>query len=418
MFFNLWYTCNMKQILRKIIIFTIFAICTPCIVSAANFSISERVDSYNSVTKELLITVNIKAEKTDIYQLEMFFASTSKELTDQPNRGFTYRQNPLAAGKTDTQQFKISNVPSGEFYFYYVDNNGEKTPEKKIVLASNFLQTLDSDKLDLVKNNPDIYFYFPNTAEHVKYSDTQVELNGIIKKISDSVGDVRFNVYLGTSKSNFFASKSFDFTDTLKKETESSWSAVFTELKPGTTYYILVKDDTNKNNQTNQIGSIYSFTTSLSKESEQTKEVSLVETDNTGEGGIFSYSYPTNTTDPGSLDYNLSTSDGSLVPCRADGDITTRCGFKDLMKLVANIVNFCLILILPIIAIIAAVTGVQMIMNRRNPIELSKYKERATRILIGIGVILLAWTLIATVLTTVLGDEARKYVLLDLTSLK
>ena len=58
--------------------------------------------------------------------------------------------------------------------------------------------------------------------------------------------------------------------------------------------------------------------------------------------------------------------------------------------------------------------GVQMILHRKNPIDLEKYKGQLLRVGIGLAVMLLAWTIVATLMTSLLGDEASKYLLLKI----
>lgn len=391
-------------------------------VYALSFSVSEKVESYNNITGQTTLVVNIKAEQTDIYQLEMFFAKTQVELQNNPIRGFTYRANPLARGKTDTQKYTISNMTPGEWYVYYVDNNGEPTESRKITVSES--KTLIPTTATSLTTNNAVLFEFPNDTNHIKYSADRAEFNGMVYKTTTEKIPVKFSVYIGTSTSNFTAHQSFDLTNTFQGNPPSSpWVAGFTDLKPDTTYYILVKDDINKNPDTSQIGSVYSFKTLPAGASTSSQSVtdkpSPAFTDNDGKGGLFSYVYNTQTGNPGGLNYNLSTeSDQGLVPCRAEEGIESRCGFRDLMTLIGNIINFALVLILPIIAILAVVIGVMMISNRSNPTKLIELKNQATKILIGVMVILLSWVLVANILNVVLGDEAKRYILLDLASFK
>jgi hypothetical protein len=63
-----------------------------------------------------------------------------------------------------------------------------------------------------------------------------------------------------------------------------------------------------------------------------------------------------------------------------------------------------------------------MVINQKKPdrsaIDIMKYKKQFFQVMIGLVVILLSWMIVATVLNAVLGDDAKKYVLLDLASLK
>jgi hypothetical protein len=387
------------------------------IASAANFSVSEKLDSYNSVTKQMTLTVNIQAEKTEIQQLEMFFAKSPQLLESSPIRGFTYNQKPLAIGKADTRQVVISDVEPGDVYFYYIDNNSEKTSVRKLSLTSTFTTPGTATQ---IANNPSIYFDFPNTTDHIKYGDTWAEFNGTITKIADNPAPVKFSVYLGTSTNNFFDHQSFDLTQILATAPSSPWVAGFVGLKPETTYYVLVKNDTDNNPNTYQIGSIYSFTTTKSGTGSSSPQYLIGEdspaaTDNDGQGGAFSYKYPTNITDTGGGN-NINAFEGPIVPCTSNS-FDERCRYQDLMILVKNIIKFLLMFIIPVVAIVAVYTGMQMILNRSNPVELSKYKANALRIVIGIIIILLAWTLVASIFAAVVNEDVRKILLLDLTGL-
>jgi hypothetical protein len=56
----------------------------------------------------------------------------------------------------------------------------------------------------------------------------------------------------------------------------------------------------------------------------------------------------------------------------------------------------------------------QMIIQRENPIELTKYKARFIKIGWGVGIMILAWTIVATILKTLVNTDAAKFILLKL----
>lgn len=120
-------------------------------------------------------------------------------------------------------------------------------------------------------------------------------------------------------------------------------------------------------------------------------------------------------------------SDKGIVPkCGRTGSDTDTvgtqmCGYKDLMQLIANVIQFGLIMIGPIVAILAMYAGAMIIWLGRLPDPtseqmktLKKYKAMLVRAAIGILIIVLAWTLIATILRE-LGVKSN-YILLDILS--
>jgi uncharacterized membrane protein len=94
------------------------------------------------------------------------------------------------------------------------------------------------------------------------------------------------------------------------------------------------------------------------------------------------------------------------------------CGYKDFMQLIANIINYALLFLGPVIAAYAMYLGVMIILEARvsDPTsavmkKLENHKKQLGRIVLGVIIILFAWTLIATVIKE-LGVKPN-YVLLD-----
>jgi hypothetical protein len=55
-----------------------------------------------------------------------------------------------------------------------------------------------------------------------------------------------------------------------------------------------------------------------------------------------------------------------------------------------------------------------MIIHRKIPGDLVKYKDRLLKVGGGLVLMLLAWTIVATILKSLLGDDAAKYLLLKI----
>jgi hypothetical protein len=129
---------------------------------------------------------------------------------------------------------------------------------------------------------------------------------------------------------------------------------------------------------------------------------------------------------PDDITIEDSISDSGIVPkCGrtagpnvSDINETRMCGYKDFIQLVANVINYALLLLGPIIAIYAMYLGVMIIIEgkAKDPTSammkrLEDHKKQLGRIVIAVIIILFAWTLIATIIRE-LGVKPN-YVLLD-----
>lgn len=131
---------------------------------------------------------------------------------------------------------------------------------------------------------------------------------------------------------------------------------------------------------------------------------------------IDNYQLPTNIGEPAG-DAGAPVQDpGTLVPCgkKSDRGDAQYCRFNHLLILFANIIDYMLVLIAPLVVLVSIYTGTQMIIHRKVPADLVRYKENFQRIGIGVAVMLLAWTIIATLLKTLVGPDASRFILLDI----
>ena len=120
-------------------------------------------------------------------------------------------------------------------------------------------------------------------------------------------------------------------------------------------------------------------------------------------------------------------SDKGIVPkCGRTGTSTDTtgtqmCTFKDFMQLIANVIQYGLIILGPIIAILAMYAGAMIIWLGRkgdrslvDQEKLRGYEAILVRAAIGLVIIVTAWTLISTILIE-LGVQ-HQYILLDIFS--
>lgn len=425
----------MRNIFKYVFIFGLVLFGVINTAYAADFSVSERVDSYDVVTSTLHITAEIQVKKSGSYQLELEYTRPvdgSKKQTKP-----VYAVPILDAGKADIFKYTIDQVKPGDtitFAYRQSTIGGNITTSLKTIQVpvgskKNPPTTDKKPTVDPVAtggNKPsaaNFNFYFdPTDLAYINYSPEQVWLNGYIQ-VQNPGTSIQVEVLFGESPNNLSSRSMIAFDDLPASDGFYQWSTSFSGLKPGTQYYYVFRNAQNPNLSTSFFTPIYYFQTSAvglggsSSPDQSLGGKSPTPTDNNGQGGVFSYQYPTNTGNPGSLDYNLDGVDTPLVPDCSYGDLSSRCSYKHFIELIVRVIKFGLILLLPVIAIIAVYTGIQMIVNRANPIKLEESKKVFIRILIGIAVMLLAWTLIATILSAVVNTDIKKILLLDLTGL-
>ncbi len=82
------------------------------------------------------------------------------------------------------------------------------------------------------------------------------------------------------------------------------------------------------------------------------------------------------------------------------------CNFVDFMGLIQRLIGYIFVLVLPIAAIVFAYAGFLFITSGGDPGKKTAAKNAMTKLLIGIVVIMMAWLLVKTVLTS-LGVDAK-----------
>lgn len=142
---------------------------------------------------------------------------------------------------------------------------------------------------------------------------------------------------------------------------------------------------------------------------------------NPDDPGLFGdYDFPTNIGEPiGPIGTDvIVTDDEGLVPCGKRSDVGTpdeNCNFGHVIELVGRIIDYLLILLVPLTVFVTIYTGVQMIIHRGVPAELMKYKENLKRIGIGVALMLLAWTIVGTIVQSVVDPATMSsFLLLDI----
>jgi hypothetical protein len=220
---------------------------------------------------------------------------------------------------------------------------------------------------------------------------------------------VALDLYIGDSAGSMFKVSPPLFPQSLvyAGDAPKEFSYAQSQLAPGTTYFYQIREST-KNFDATQVNQ---FTTP------GTKNVDTDPFDPNQAGGIIDYEFPTDLGEPTGGDSAPITDAPTLVPCGKLSDKGTKnenCNFGHLGILVANVIQFLLVLLIPLTVLMCVYVGVQMILHRKNPLDLEKYKGQLIRIGWGLAVMLLAWTIVATLMTSLLGDDAGKYLLLKI----
>lgn len=204
----------------------------------------------------------------------------------------------------------------------------------------------------------------------------------------------------------------------IKAGEEKEVTLTFTNLSPGETYTFVVR-----NKVINTISDIIQF--KAPSNADEKSYINYI-------GGYVDYEANTNTgdPDPGSSELVDDISDKGIVPkCgrtyrkgvtggSPTDDQYKPCGYEDFMQLISNVLRYVMIIFGPIVAVLAAVTGFQIMWYGRLPDLTSEQsaafkaaKARMVKIAIGLLIILSGWVLISTI-TRELGVK-DSYTLLD-----
>lgn len=232
----------------------------------------------------------------------------------------------------------------------------------------------------------------------------------VITTLNTKVG---LSILMGEDSTSLFKTANMLLPEKLIfKGVEKKFSQTLIRLKPGTKYYYKVQETSKDFFVTPQV---LSFTT---------PGTSLATFDPDAAGALIDYDFNTNIGEPTGDGSAEITAPSVLVPCgkRADDldndpktvDPDQNCKFEHLMILFGRIIDYLLVLLAPLTVLVAIYTGVQMILHRGMPAELTKYKDNLIRIGWGVAVMLLAWTIIATLLKSFVDPGSMRFILLDL----
>ena len=93
----------------------------------------------------------------------------------------------------------------------------------------------------------------------------------------------------------------------------------------------------------------------------------------------------------------------TIIPC------TDKCTFTDVFRLLNNFLKFFItVLLIPLFIIIIMYAGFKYITAEGNPSKVANIKKMLWNILIGIIIVLCAWLIVRTIMTTLLNEEFKQ----------
>ncbi len=392
-------------------------------ITADDYGLVMNIDSNDGINLKFSGTVTPKKDISDARLRVQFKKSTDK---DYP---LTFLPYPLIGTKSDAGN--VLNLDKGETYSY------SYSVPSLLPNTSYNIRIVDIPYLEIKEINhttgggvttPDTStggkitaesYGFPDTVSVIPDTTTAI-LEGTLSPIQN-IPDAQLYVFFGISRDSL--TRGGLLTSVPLKEDYIPFKYIFENLNSGTEYFYKIRD----NRRLLDVTQIKSFKTSGTKSGTENP----VDPKNTTVGGnsyvfdpnaqtgIFgNYSYPTNLSEPDSGSGGDRSYDGKpLVPCgkKSDqGGEDATCRFKHVIILFNNIINYMLVLMVPMIALISIYVGIMMIVKRQVPAELLALKDKFSRIGIGILVMFLAWVLVATLLKALVNDESSAFILLDL----
>lgn len=286
-------------------------------------------------------------------------------------------------------------IPGTTYYFYATEiMSGESFPVQQFTTTgnppSNVLPPPSNSTLSGAFN-----ISFPSSEQVI--TETSVTLSGSIVALSRV--SINLGIIYGTSPSLMLQSGNVYSNPSLASGASDTFTYTMSNLSPGTGYYFQFRD--------------------LARNT--SSELLYVKTkggDGTGDTVHYGATVITDGSSvPTSFDSGIVVEDPyediGLVPC-ATSTNSTMCGFQDFLKLIGNVIDYTLILLVPATAAVCVYAGVSFIISRGDPTKLKAAKDRLVRVLIAMAVIMLAWAVVAGIYKSLIPeDQLDEYILLD-----
>jgi hypothetical protein len=248
----------------------------------------------------------------------------------------------------------------------------------------------------------------PMTADpNGKYT---AKITGTVK--TNSLMRLGLSLYLADDISSYTGPVTIFQEQSVAANDEKPFEYILNDLKAGTRYRFVIREST----QNIELTGSFTFVT----QGQQPVAVVTPYDPNAGPGVVLDYTFPTSLGEPTGNVPAPRTDAPTLVPCGKISDINTKdenCQFRHIAILIGNVIQFLLVMLIPLTVLACVYTGVQMILHRSIPADLIKYKDRLLKIGGGLVLMLLAFTIVATIMKAFLGDDASRYLLIDISNL-
>ncbi len=104
---------------------------------------------------------------------------------------------------------------------------------------------------------------------------------------------------------------------------------------------------------------------------------------------------------------------GPLVPCGneydSEGHITNPCGWCHLFELAKNIIDWLMIIAIPITVAMAVYGGIMIMISAGSPEKAKSGREIIKAAVVGLLVVLLAWLILDTIFKVVTPEEGEYF---------
>lgn len=88
-----------------------------------------------------------------------------------------------------------------------------------------------------------------------------------------------------------------------------------------------------------------------------------------------------------------------------NGKINRECGYEDLLGLINRVINWIIVIAVPVAAGVFAWAGLNVMLNSDNPGKRSEGIKMMRQVFVGLVFILAAWLIVGTILNALLSEE-------------
>ncbi len=370
---------------------------------------------------------SVKPKQAGVASLVMAYATSAADISfDATNTTSTRTVIHFDSVPTINQTVPVNapptltNLRSGTKYFFQIkDTINNKLYQQVSFTTSGTITTPNPTPNTATINGVTV------TVNNTVTTAATADING--KYDAKITGKVKTNSLMRLGLSLSFGDDVNSFTGPVSIFPEQDLAAndiktfehTLHDLLPGTMYHFRIREST----RNLEITGTFNFMTGGAAP----VAVLTPYDPNAGPGALLDYAFPTNLGEPTGNAPTVRTDVPTLVPCGKISDQLplpdgspnpdANCQFRHIAILVGNVIQFLLVMLIPLTVLACVYTGVQMILHRSIPADLIKYKDRLLKIGGGLVLMLLAFTIVATIMKAFLGDDASRYLLINISNL-